>query len=104
MIWLSLAISSNAMCTASSWAGFKPPSSISFSVCSRTSESGVFSSCEASAVKRRVWLNATSSRSNISLSNRAKLEISSCTAGTGMRSPRLSELMRAAVSWIKRTG
>jgi hypothetical protein len=55
-------------------------------------------------VKRRIWSNAVSRRSNIWFSKRASSEISSFTSSTGTRSFRLSERMRLAVSRMIRTG
>ena len=104
MIWFTRAISSSCTWTDSFCAASSRPAVRSRSACSRTSESGVFNSCEASAVKRRICSKDCSRRSNIWFSSRASCEISSFTFSTGMRSRRLSERMRLAVWLIARTG
>ena len=96
--------SSSSVRTSSSFSALSAPPLSSFSACRRTSDSGVLSSCEASAAKRRTFLNDASSRSNIAFSSCARSEISSLTGGIGMRSLKLSEPMRLAVSRISRTG
>lgn len=102
--WLMRSISSRMSATAAAASGSAPTRARSRSAFRRISESGVFTSCETSAAKRPTCSNADWSRSNIWFSNRTSVASSSRPSGAGMRSLRLSERMRLAVSAMCRSG